>query len=133
MYNIYLYVLKVIMITDALILMLSLNLSNCHYMCWLNSSMSIYYILYSIYYIWLKGVPRRICLDYNDTFNKLFQKCFTNSASIVHRGHHSHVPTRANHCRAYVHDIPYNKQIYTCNGGSWTDETKRVRTESVPV
>ena len=60
MYNIYLYVLKVIMITDALILMLSLNLSNCHYMCWLNSSMSIYYILYSIYYIWLKGVPRRI-------------------------------------------------------------------------
>ena len=26
--------------------------------------------------------------------------------SIVHRSHHSHVRTRANHCRAQAHDIP---------------------------
>ena len=32
---------------------------------------------------WFKGVQRRICLDYNDTVNKLFHKCFMNSASIV--------------------------------------------------
>ena len=38
--------------------------------------------------------------------NKLFQKCFTNSTSIVHRSHHSHVRTRANHCRARLHDTP---------------------------
>ena len=42
-----------------------------------------------------KGLQRRICLDYNDTINKLFQKCFTNSASIANKSHHSHVPTRA--------------------------------------
>ena len=29
---------------------------------------------------WFKGVRRRICLDCNDTVNKLFYKCFTNSA-----------------------------------------------------
>ena len=40
---------------------------------------------------WFKVVRRRICLDYNDTDNKLFHKCFTNSASIVHRSHLSHV------------------------------------------
>ena len=27
---------------------------------------------------WFKGVQRHICLDYNDTVNKFFQKCFTN-------------------------------------------------------
>ena len=32
---------------------------------------------------WFKGVQRRICLDYNDTVNKLFHKCFMNSVSIV--------------------------------------------------
>ena len=52
---------------------------------------------------WFKGVQRHICLDYNDTINKLFHKCFTNSASIVN---HSQVHTRANHCRAHFHDIP---------------------------
>ena len=31
---------------------------------------------------WFKGVRRRICLDYNDTVNKLFHKCFTNSAAL---------------------------------------------------
>ena len=52
---------------------------------------------------WFRGVQ---CLDYNDTFNKLFHKCFTNSASIVDHSHHSHVRTRANHCRAHFHDMP---------------------------
>ena len=55
---------------------------------------------------WFKGVQRRICLDYNDTVNNLFQKCFTNAASIANRSHHSHVRTRANHCRARLHDTP---------------------------
>ena len=54
---------------------------------------------------WFSGVQLSICLDCNDTVNKLFHKCFTNSASIVHRSHHSHVRTRANHCRAQAHDI----------------------------
>ena len=40
----------------------------------------------------------RICLDCNDTVNKLFHKCFINSVSIVHRSHHSHLRTRTNHC-----------------------------------
>ena len=47
---------------------------------------------------WFKGVQRCICLDYNDTVNKLFQKCFTNSGSIVDSNHHRHMCTRANHC-----------------------------------
>ena len=47
---------------------------------------------------WFKGVQRRIYLDYDDTVNKWFQKCFTNSASIANHSHHSHVRTRANHC-----------------------------------
>ena len=55
---------------------------------------------------WFKGVQRRICSDYNDTVNDLFHKCFTKSASIANRSHHSHVRTRANHCRAQTHDIP---------------------------
>ena len=55
---------------------------------------------------WFNGVQLCICLDYNDTVNKLFHKCFTNSASIVHRGHRSHVHTRVNHCRAQAHNIP---------------------------
>ena len=29
---------------------------------------------------WFKGVQRCICLDCNDTVNKLFHKCFMNSA-----------------------------------------------------
>ena len=41
-----------------------------------------------------------ICLDCSEIVNKLFHKCFTNSASIVHQGHHSYMCTRANHCRA---------------------------------
>ena len=41
---------------------------------------------------WFKGVQRRICLDYNDTVNNLFQKCFTNSASIANRSHHTCTP-----------------------------------------
>ena len=49
---------------------------------------------------WFKGVQQWICLDYNDTVNKWFQKWFTNFASIVNHSHHSHVRTRANHCRA---------------------------------
>ena len=48
--------------------------------------------------VWFKGVQRRICLGYNDTVNKWFNKCFTNSASIVNHSHHSHMRTRANHC-----------------------------------
>ena len=56
--------------------------------------------------VWFKSVQRQICLDYNDIVNKLFHKCFTNSASTVHQSHHSHVCTRANHCRAHFHDIP---------------------------
>ena len=43
---------------------------------------------------WFKGVQRCICLDYNDTVNVLFQKCFTNSTSIANHSHHSHVCTR---------------------------------------
>ena len=43
-----------------------------------------------------KGVRSQICLDCNDIVKNLFHKCFTNSASIVHRRHHSHVRTRAN-------------------------------------
>ena len=31
---------------------------------------------------WFKGVQRRICLDYNDTINKLFHKCFTNLLAL---------------------------------------------------
>ena len=70
---------------------------------------------------WFKGVQCHICLDYNDTINKLFQRCFTNSASIVNHSHHchyvpepitahrSHVFTRANHCRAHPHNIPWEK------------------------
>ena len=53
---------------------------------------------------WFKGVRCQICLDCNDTVNKLFHKCFTNSTSIVHRSHHSHMYTRANHCRAQAHN-----------------------------
>ena len=79
---------------------------------------------------WFKSVPRRICLDYNDTINKLFHKCFTNSASFVHRSHHSHVRTRANHCRAQTHD---NKQIFTCSGASWTGIFLAVCSLSVPI
>ena len=52
---------------------------------------------------WFKGVQCRICLDYNDTVNKWFHKWFTNSISIVR---HSHVRTRANHCRAHPHPQP---------------------------
>ena len=44
---------------------------------------------------WFKGVQRRICLDYNNTVNKLFHKCFTNSTSIANHSHHGHVRTRA--------------------------------------
>ena len=55
---------------------------------------------------WFKGVWSQICLDYNDTVNRLLHKCFINSASIVHRSHHSHVRARANQCRAQTHDIP---------------------------
>ena len=61
--------------------------------------------------VWFKGVQHRICLDYTDTsmINKLFHKCFSNSASIAKcsivmcapepiTAHHSHVRTRTNHC-----------------------------------
>ena len=51
---------------------------------------------------WFNGVQRRICLDYNDTVNKLFRKCFTDSASIANHSHHSHVHTRANHCTPHL-------------------------------
>ena len=37
---------------------------------------------------------------------KLFHSCFTNSTSIVNHSHHSHVRTRANHCRVHPHDTP---------------------------
>ena len=47
---------------------------------------------------WFKGVQGHICLDYNDTVDKVFHKCFTNSASFVNCSHHSYVCTRANHC-----------------------------------
>ena len=62
--------------------------------------------------------------------------------------HHSHMCTRANHCRAH----PQDKRMYTCSGTSWTgilpavrsryvhlnwllwiNETKWVQTESVWV
>ena len=105
---------------------------------------------------WFKGVWRWICLDCSDTIIKLFHKCFTSSASIVHRSHHSHMRTRATRSlqsSSPRHTLRY-KQIYTCSGASWTrilpvvwshsrsvhlnwllwiNETKRVRTESVPV
>ena len=54
----------------------------------------------------LSVCQRHICLDYNDTVNKLFHKCFMNSASIVKHSHHNHVRTRANHCRAHPNNIP---------------------------
>ena len=53
---------------------------------------------------WFKGVKRWICLDYNDTVNKLFHKVFTDSASIVNHSHHSRLHSRANHCRAHPQD-----------------------------
>ena len=78
--------------------------------------------------VWFKGVPRWIYLDYKGTVNKLFHKCFTNSASTVHRSHHSHVCTRANHCApepitaelTYIHPLHTlrNKLIYTCSGAA---------------
>ena len=55
---------------------------------------------------WFKGVQRRICLDYNDTVNKLFHKWFTSSTSIAKHSHHSHMRTRDNHCRAHPQDPP---------------------------
>ena len=103
--------------------------------------------------VWFQGVPCRISLDYNDTIHKLFHKCSTNSASIVHRSHRSHVRTRANHCRAQAHNTTLrNKWINTCSSAGWTrilplvrsrsvhlnwllwiNDTKQVQTESVPV
>ena len=79
---------------------------------------------------WFKGVRRRISLDCNDTVKKLFHKCFTNSTSIVHRSHHSHVCTRANHCSGPRHTLR-NKQIYTCSSASWTRILPAVRSRSV--
>ena len=64
------------------------------------------YVCMSVCVCWFKDVQRRICLDCNDTVNKLFHKCFTNSASIAHRSHHSHVRTRVNHCRVHCHPPP---------------------------
>ena len=55
---------------------------------------------------WFKDVQHCIFLDYNDTINKLFKKRFMNSASIANHSHHSHMRTRANHCRAQAHNIP---------------------------
>ena len=61
--------------------------------------------------VWFKGVQRQICLDYNDIV-KLVQKCFMNSASIVNRSHHSHVRTRANHCRASMTYLEKQVDLY---------------------
>ena len=55
---------------------------------------------------WFKSMQRWICLDYNDTVIKWFHIWFPNFASIVNHSHHSHVRTRANHCRALLHAPP---------------------------
>ena len=55
---------------------------------------------------WFRGVQRWICLDYNVAINNLFHKWFMNSASIVNHSHHSHMRTKANHCRAHPHAPP---------------------------
>ena len=73
-------------------------------------------------------VQRRNCLDYNDTVNKLFNKCFTNSTSIVN---HSHVHTRANHCRAQAHDTPYKTSRFIPARAQGTRILPGVRSRSV--
>ena len=71
---------------------------------------------------WFKDVQIRICLDYNDTVNKLFHKLFANSASIVnHSKHsnHSHVCTLT------------NKRNYTFSGASWAGSLPAVQSRYV--
>ena len=67
---------------------------------------------------WLKGLQRRICLNYNDTVNKWFHKCFMNSASIANCSHYSH------QSQSLQSSLPWrtlrNKRIYTCSGASFS-------------
>ena len=76
---------------------LSVCLSVCVFLKYLCGSGSDWAESFNMAAAWFKGVPRQICLDCNDTVNKLFHKCFTHSTSIVHQSHHSQVRTRANH------------------------------------
>ena len=70
---------------------------------------------------WFKGVQRWICLDYNDTvyyfINSLriplalsiiatIDMCAPEPITV----HHSHVRTRANHCRVQPHNTTYLKK-----------------------
>ena len=119
---------------------------------------------------WFNGVQHRIYLDY-DTVNKLFHKCFTNSASIINLSHSSKwlqplvcahqsqsldiIATCApEQITAELTSMTYLKKqsdlyLQRCeqdwdfaSGQSrsvhlnwllWINETKWVRTESVPV
>ena len=77
-------------------------------------------------FTWLLRVSRVCNVAFVWTVNNLFQKCFTNSTSIANHSHHSHMRTRANHCRAHRDPPPL-----TCSGASWTVILPAVRSCSV--
>ena len=73
----------------------------------------------------LKDVQPRICFHYKDTV-KLFNKCFTNSASIVNHSHHSHASWNGILPAVRCHSVHLNWLL-------WINETEQVQTESAPA